>query len=86
MYLPILLVKVSWYLLSEKYAFCVTLRHLGSMRQGKADLSTLHNIRRGKAELRILELTSLFHHLPSVSPKQLCALAHLRCTYGAVTS
>ena len=27
---------------SEKYAFCVTLRHLGSLRQSKAELSTLH--------------------------------------------
>ena len=36
--------------------------------------------RQGKAELCILELTSVFHHLPSsVSPKQLCALAHLGC-------
>ena len=28
---------------SEKYAVWVTLRHLGSMRQGKAKLSTLHH-------------------------------------------
>ena len=27
---------------SEKYAFWITLRHLGSMRQGKAELCTLH--------------------------------------------
>ena len=37
---------------------------------------------RGEVELRLLELTSVFHHLPSVGPKQLCALAHLRCTRG----
>ena len=57
---------------SEKYAFWVTLRLLGSMQQGKA-------------ELHILELTSVFHHLPSVGPKQLCALAHLGCTREAET-
>ena len=34
-------------------------------------------IRQGKAKLCcILKLTSVFHHFPSVSPKQLCALAH----------
>ena len=32
-------------------------------------------IRQGEAELCILELTSVFHHLPSVGPKQLCLLA-----------
>ena len=36
-----------------------------------------YTIRQGKAELRILGLTLVFHHLPSVRPKQLCALAHL---------
>ena len=29
-----------------------------------------------EAELRILELTSVFHQLPSVGQKQLCVLAH----------
>ena len=43
-------------------------------------------IRRGEAKLHILELTSVFHHLPSVGPKKLCALAHLRCTRKAGTS
>ena len=43
-------------------------------------------IRQGQAELQILELTSVFHHLPSVGPKQLCALAHLGCTREAGTS
>ena len=28
----------------------------------------LYIIKQGKAELRILELTLVFHHLPSVSP------------------
>ena len=40
---------------------------------------------RGKAELRILKLASVFHHLPSVGPKQLCALAHLGCPREAIT-
>ena len=30
-------------------------------------------IRQGKAKLSIIELTSVFHHLPSVGPKQLFA-------------
>ena len=29
----------------------------------------------------MFELTSVFHHLSSVSPKQLCALAYLECTH-----
>ena len=49
---------------------------------GKAKPSHLHYIvKRGKAKLCILELTAVFHHLPSVGPKQLCALTHLRCTH-----
>ena len=43
-------------------------------------------IRQGEAELQILELASVFCHLPSVSPKQLCAFAHLGCTLEAGTS
>ena len=44
----------------------------------KVKLNYIHYIiRRGEAELRILELTSVFHHLPSVGPKQLFVLAHL---------
>ena len=41
------------------------------------------------AEVRILDFKttwSEFHHLPRVSPKQLCALAHLGCTRAAGTS
>ena len=46
---------------------------------GKVKLSYIYYvIRRGKAELCILELTSVFHHLPIVGPGQLCVLAHLR--------
>ena len=42
-------------------------------------------IGRGEAKLRVLELTSVVHHLPSVGSKQSCALAHLECTYEAGT-
>ena len=31
-------------------------------------------------------LDLVFHHLPSVGPKQLCVLAHLGCTGAANTS
>ena len=54
---------------------------------GKAEPSYVqYIIRPGEAELRILELTIVFHHLSTVSPKHLCALAHLGCTRKAVTS
>ena len=66
--------------------------HLGSTSDfwdpcGKAKLSYVHYIiRQGKVKLRILEPTSVFHHLSSVSPKQLFALEHLECTQEAGTS
>ena len=48
----------------------------------KAKLSHVQCIiRQGEAELRILELTSVFHYLPSVGSKQLCALAQLGSTH-----
>ena len=54
---------------------------------GKAKPSHVqYIIRQGEAKLRILELTSVFDHVPSVGPKQLCALAHLGCTREAGTS
>ena len=43
-------------------------------------------IRQGEARLCILELTSEYCHLSSVGLKQLCALAHLGCTWEAGTS
>ena len=45
----------------QKNTFLVTLRPLGSMREGKA-------------ELHVLKLPSVFHHLPSLGRKQFCAL------------
>ena len=54
---------------------------------GKAEPSYVqYIIRQGEAELRILEHTSVFHHLPSVGPKQFFALAHLGCTREADSS
>ena len=58
------------YVKSEKYIFWVNLRPL----QGW-DI----------AKLYILILSSVFQHLPSVGPKQLCALAHLGCTHKVGT-
>ena len=80
------LIKVLWYALRVKNM------HFGSPSDswdgcGKAKPSYVqYIIRQGEAKLRILELTSVFHHLPSVGPKQLCALAHLGCTREAGTS
>ena len=76
-----LLIKVLWYALKVKNM------HFGSTSdswdpQGKAKPSY---VRQGEAELGILELTSVFHHLPIANPKQLCALAHLGCTCKAGT-
>ena len=69
---------------SEKYAFWVTLRPLGSMSQGEVKIHALqYSARRSRAAY--IKLTLVFHHLPSVGPKQLCALAHLGCTREAGT-
>ena len=54
---------------------------------GKAEPSYLqYLISRGEAKLCTLELTSVFHHLSSIGPKHLCALAHLGCTLEVDTS
>ena len=77
--------EIDLHAFSDHYIVWVTLRPLGSMRQG--ELSYVHyNIRQGEANLRTLKLTSVFHHLPRVGPKQLCALAHLECTLEAGNS
>ena len=36
--------------------------------------------------MHVLELNPVFHHLPSVGPKQLYSLAHLGYTHAAGTS
>ena len=61
--------------------------HSGSALETKGQwsevkLSYVHyNIRLGKGEPCILKLNSVFHHLPNVGSKQLCALAKLECTF-----
>ena len=40
----------------------------------------------GKAKLRMLKLTAVFGHLPSVGPKQLSVLGNLECTCEAGNS
>ena len=49
-------------------------------------MHTYYVIRKGKTNLGILRLTSVIHHLPSVGLKQLCELAHFRCTWEDGTS
>ena len=46
---------------------------LGSIRQGKAELTYI--ILLGEAKMNSVYQNSVFHHLPSVGPKQLCALS-----------
>ena len=64
---------------SEKYAFWVTLRPLGSMSQGEGKIHALQYSAR-QIRAAYIKLTSVFHHLYSVGPKQLCALAHIGFT------
>ena len=42
-----------------------------------------YKIKWGEAKPSVLKLTSVFHHLHWVGPKQLCALTHLGCTREA---
>ena len=54
---------------------------------GKAKLRCMHyNIPQGEADLRLSKLTSVSNHLPSVGPKQLCALSHQGGSREAGTS
>ena len=51
---------------------------------GKEKLSHMHYvIWQGKAKVRILKLSSVFHHLPNIGPKQLSASEHLGYTHAA---
>ena len=78
------LIKVTWYVLRVKNMhFGSLLDALGSMRRGKAELNKLQY---HAFEPRILQFNPVFHHLPSVGPKQLCALVHLGCTPQRVLS
>ena len=70
--------------------------HLGSSSEpwgtwGEEKLSYAHySTQQGEVEFCILKLTSVFHHSSqvhrTVGHKQLCAVAHLECTYDAATS
>ena len=72
------------------YVFRVKNMHPGSpsvpwCSLGKAMLSYIITLL-GKVKpscVLILNITSVLHHLPSVSPKQLCALEHVGCTREA---
>ena len=85
-YHKVSLTKVAWYVLRVKNMHSwAPPDPWGPWDEEK--LSYIHyNIRREEAKQRILKLASVFHHLPSVGPKQLCALAHLGCTREAGTS
>ena len=85
-YYKVSLIKVAWYVLRVKDMHSWSPPDLwGPWDEEK--LSYIHyDIRREEAKLRILKIASVFHHLPSVGPKQLCALAHLGCTREAGTS
>ena len=80
------LIKIAWYVLRVKNVHSWSPPDPLGPRD-KEKTSYIHfDIRREEANLRILKLASVFHHLPSFGPKQLCALAHLGCTREAGTS
>ena len=85
-YYKVSLTKVAWYVLRVKNMHSwAPPDPLGPWDEEK--LSYIHyDIRREEAKRRILKLASVFYHLLSVGPKQLCALAHLGCTHEAGTS
>ena len=69
------LIKVAWYMVRVKNM------HSGSSSDpwgpcSKQKLRSMHyDISWVEANLRLAKLTSVFHHLPNVGPKQFCALA-----------
>ena len=70
------LMKVTWHVSkSENYVVCVTHKPLGSMKQGEAEPHTLQYQAKGEAKLRILKLTSVFHHLQESLPSK-CVCQH----------
>ena len=79
------------YVLSEKYAFWVTLIPLlgfvsphGPQKSRARYITLLGEAK--QSYLHVQKLTLVFHHLSSFSPKQLCTLAHLGCTCEADAS
>ena len=75
------LIKVSWYLylISEKYAFLVTLRLTGSMRQGEAEQLTLHHKAR-QSQGNDIKTHFIDLLLPLCWSQAVVLLAHLGCT------
>ena len=80
------LIKVPWYVLGVKNMHFWSPSDFWDPCSKAKPSHVQYIIRLGKAELRALELTSVIHHRPSVSPKQLCALAQIGCTQKAGTS
>ena len=78
--------KVAWYVLRVKNMHSWSPPDPWGPRDEEKPSYIHYKIRREEAKLRILKLASVFHHLSSVGPKQLCALAHLGCTREAGTS
>ena len=70
---------------SEKYVFWVTIRPLGSMKRDKSKLLKLQ-YQVVHSEATYNSTHSSVSSPPSVSPNQLCLLAHLGCTRAAGTS
>ena len=85
---------VSQDVTNKSYLVCIRVKNMHTMSPkdllglwGEEKPSYAHdNIRQGKAKLRLPKITSVFHHLPSIGPKQLFVLAHLGCTLEADTS
>ena len=71
------LIEISWYVLRGKDMHFVSPSDTWDPCS-KVKLNYINYIiGQGEAKLRIFELASVFYCHPIVSPKQLCALAHL---------
>ena len=80
------LIKVAWYVLRVKNMHSRAPPDPWGPWDEEKPSYIHYDIRREGVKQSILKLASVFHHLPSVGPKQLCALAHLGCTRQAGTS
>ena len=80
------LIKVAWYVLRVKNMHSRAPPDPWGPWDEEKPSYIHYDIRREEVKQSILKLASVFHHLPSVGPKQLCALAHLGCTREAGTS
>ena len=79
------LIKVAWYVLRVKNMHSRAPPDPWGPWDEEKPSYIHYDIRREEVKQSILKLASVFHHLPSVGPKQLCALAHLGCTREAGT-